>query len=592
MRKYSLTTNEDAIQRNPYWIAIVFPFRWHQTYDSRTVKAINIMNPAETFSPVILTSDISGFQFSGSASSPTESLSLNLNAGFSETLEFNETSDRLGAEDWIVFWALDNYTDYAFIKNNLANPRQAALNDFKIAPKFVGQISSIFKAESVDSIGGINLTYEMVCYSFNHFMSRQYFDQTLDLLGPEASRWWSRFSEFESFSQSTQGGLIPIQEAIWRLLLITLGFGPADFPADLGPRAVSPNQKYIVPKALGELLTGKVFTTDPTILDISYYWLGVQKYSGGENDSFRTFLPSSLNTTPIKGTATFFESAAPLIGQAIVKPLNFNGTSVFEILGEYTVQPINESINCLKPQADGRVQLTSVFRQNVKSLIKSDNAIISTDLFDPSEFDPVSASTPAPEPTTLPFPSTYFGEVPRWEISSKLIYNLRVGISGSSRINYVQITPVNWLKNEQSRNELNASLALPIVDSTDIFRNGLQMINQVIPIVWANDSTTDLENQNGFFNKIMASITFNSHLKLSGTAELEGVQLPIQKGDACTIDGVTYFIERVQHSGQISPSGQKMFRTTLVLTDGVVFDANNNVSFPKLSITRHNVVKE
>lgn len=650
---FKLNASEDVIQRNVHWIAVIIPYKFKQTFDSESLSAVDksglssplpssplesspvvisrnsvqsvptgssrgglawleserssfeeeefsLVSEIESFnrkvlierelenqkiltqtsSPIILSSDIINFSVNSSVESPTGTLSLNLAASF------NEKVDSIGAEDWIVFWALENKEDYDFVYTTLQkilekepNLESSAsekntkfVNSFENAPKFVGQISSISQSENIDQIGTIDVSYTLNCYSFNYMVAKQYFNEVLDLLGQEASRWWSQFDSFADNDKNSPGGLVDAQEALWRLIVILLGVGVNQgilkTAGEQINQSLSPNEKYTVPAKLVEILTGKSQESN-TVLDINYFWFGIQKYNVNENNSYKSFLPNQLSEIVSNRTLpTILTTSSPLIGKAYLGPLMFNNNSNITILQTYLSQPINEMYSGLKVQEDGRVYPTTVFRQNPKCLLSQD-------------------------PTTFGVNEiTYFKELPVWEISPKLIYSKNLTISGGSRNNYMQITPLNWLKGDTRINPVAAQYAKPITDTADILRNGLQPFIMTVPLVWAVENNETLENQNSFFNKLMASIAFNSHLKLSGSVVTEGTQLPICAGDCCEIDGVKYYIESVSHTGGISPNGSKNFRTNLVLTDGVIVNQNTGeIRFPKLSFLRHSVNK-
>jgi hypothetical protein len=575
MRRINTIKEADVIQRNPYWIAIVFPFAVRETFDFRTLTSIPATQDVvlRINTPVILTSEIVNFSVMSGYESPMGVLSFNLAASFYEKV------DQLGSEDWIVFWALDNKNDFDLLKKELESfsgrPNYSGVfTDFATAPKFVGQISSIASSEFADPNGGIQLTYDIVAYSFPFLNAKQYFDQVLNRLGPEASRWWT---QYKGFADQNVGGLISTQLAIQKLLNILIATGPNQ--GILENRPISPNERFSIPVDLAKMFIPDFPKNQATVLDLFNFWFGIQKYNSiaGEDPTPELLLPDIKQRDDVE---TYCETKTPLIGEALLGALDFNNTTTYQILQQYLSSPVNEVYCAMRPRpSDRKIVPTVIFRQNPR--------VLSTN-FEFSDLPKV----------------TFFSELPTWTLDPKTVNSKKIGISGASKVNYVQITPVNFAKGERERNVLNAHYALPITDNANILRNGLQSLIQIVPMVWVASTPSatgepqgqtdpELMKQNSFFNKMMASISFNNHLKLNGTIELHGVQLPMDIGDCCELDGIVFLIEKIQHNGGISMLGQKNFSTILTVTNGVMIDKETSETyFAKMSSVRHSVSSE
>lgn len=142
--KFFLKDSKDVISHNPFWIALVLPFSEKYTFSKSDQGDIN---PVDIDTPIILDSEIQNYTVSSSKDSFTGVLQL--------TLYPNAPVDSFNSEDWIVFWAFNNAEDFDYTKSNLQklinNQSCSVLNSFEKAPKFVGQISSVFVNESVNN---------------------------------------------------------------------------------------------------------------------------------------------------------------------------------------------------------------------------------------------------------------------------------------------------------------------------------------------------------------------------------------------------------------------------------------------------------
>lgn len=623
--EHRIESKQDALQHNPYWIGVIFPFAIKDTF-SRSDEDTSDPVEIDTKNILLLEDQILNWQNSSSKDSFTGVLQY--------ILDPTVNVDTFNSEDWTLFWSFDNYEDYIYIKENLkklinGEDSFGVLNEFKRAPKFVGQIQTIIKNENISGNGAISVNYTVTAHSFTPFAANQYFDPTLEQYTKNASTWWSNFSSFKYLTDNVQAGVIAAQKAIPSLLEITLGTGPDNLIfKEAGKRAVSPNTKFLIPKILVKIFTNAndLNNQDTTFLDILNSWIGIQKYNigGGENeDLIGTFIPNNLNALPLPGSTKIYETENSIEGQMPLQPLNFTNQQTWSILDSYLNKPINEMYTCMKINREKRVVPTFIVRQNPLPLrsgfqekTEEINDVIDTNLLndafarasvtpkyvtgkDPVYISPLKQAFQDAQIQNPVFKglfqekkSTYFDELPTWNIDLQYITNISVGKSGAARTNFISLTPFNGLKGESGRNELNASYSLPVLDSKDIQRNGLRSIMGSIPSAWVSDSDPDIVRRNGFANQLMASIMFNGHLKLSGQISMVGIQAPIQHGDNVSIDGITYHIERVMHSGGIQADGRKVFLTTLNVSHGVKLNSNGTHEYAKLSVLRHNVSKD
>lgn len=618
----------DSIQSTPYWIALAIPFKDKITFNSvtlRTFEQFKIGDPVETIKPRFLEDDCINWQISSSKESPVGMLSFVLSASAYEYI------DELAPEDWIVFWAFDSEDDYISVKSKLQklinNENVDFVFEFKNAPKIVAQISNIGKNESIDGIGTIDVSFTISAQSFSPLMGSQYFDQRMRVLSDNVSFWWERFASLDTAQASSFQGIISAQKAIISLFAVLLGRGPGnsfknpvfdassgeffsgkdlttfvDLPAPLlapdPPRISTPNEEYRIPTFvakifLGSQATSKFLSGDKFVYaDLLNLWIGIQTYGSfgagtefavstiSENNlqkGFSVFIPSNLKAHPTDGIPTAFQTDAPLLGTSYPQPLMFNNESNWSILNNYTHRPVNEMYTAMRPTPEGRVLPTLICRQ-VPLTIGNIDTLLSQDLGLPG----FSSSTGL---------LTNYGSLPTWDIDPAYVRQLNVGLSGQMRYNYISLMPMNGLQNDMIGAANAQLLELPIYDETDVKRNGLRGYISQIQTVWGASSVSQQKAVNGFFNRIMANMMFNSHLKLTGTAVLHGIVEPIQPGDNVLINGVTYHIESVTYSGGVSGAGHKNFVTQLKLSNGLIVKTDLSIEYPKLSTISHGVNK-
>ncbi len=521
----------DSHQTDPYWLAVVIPFAYKDTYN-RTTKAPRFVAPVFELEKIIIDDDCINWSCSSSKSSHTSSLNLTL---LPSKIDY---TSKVAPEDWIIFWAFNNHTDYARIKKLIKEGSRA--NDFNSGLKFVGRVQTVFKSKNVDtSSGRKSVNYSLTAAGFSELDSSMYFDQTIELLRPDAAVSWANFADISNQFTKLEAGLIKSEAAIPFLLSVCFGCGPSEGSRTGGiggDRSITPNESFLVPESILHLLMPA--DPKPFYKDVGFTYVDLLRVYMG------TFAYSTSGFEPeIRETKSFVSFAyAPLTGVFPLQALNFNNQTIWEIVNTYCGQPMNEAFTCLRAQGQDRHILpTLIFRQ-------------------------LPLSSPQFVHDNI---ATSYLTVPRWVIDDRLVTNIQYGYSNSLRFNYMHLMPSNWANNEQSGKSLAAFLGDPITDSSDIKRAGLRAKIQTIGCTYEADTIEKAQTINQFYNKLMADILFGGHLKYTGTINCKGIQDPICEGDNCEADGILFHIERVMHSGGIDGSGQKEFNTVLHVGNGI-----------------------
>jgi hypothetical protein len=534
-------SSNDIHQMNDYWLAVIIPYKNQETFSRDSMDSISNLDGVEEDELILIDNDCVSWQFNATKENHVSSLNLEL---LPTTINY---MNKVNPEDWIVFWAFNNFEDFKFVKAKLASRENERINQFKTAPKFIGKVHTIFKNKSVDLTSGKkHLNFSVTAYGFGELDSNMYFDQIIKLQRPSALKYLHDFLGVKG--DLTTSTLIEGHVIIPLLLFTCLGLGPATESkvggATDSKRYMSANEAHQIPATIVDILFGNqkplpAKSVGYTYADILKMTIGVQVYDGN------SFIPLSNDRRD-----NVDKSIVPLNGIHQLQPVYWNNQSVWSILNTYLADPINEMYTAMRINANGFVMPTIVCRQVPFSTKRLPGLNVTT-----------------------------FTDLPRWTISDSLVLDLRVGRSNVLRQNYIMILPVNAAKDERAGKEMIASFADPIVDPVDIKRAGLKPMIKQIGATFNVFGTNEDAKVVRFYNELMADMTFGSHLKYTGTAVVKGIQEPICQGDNCVIDNVIYHIEGVTHQGSISFDGKKDFVTVLRLSNGISVESDRSPEF-------------
>jgi hypothetical protein len=590
----------DSHQSTPYWFAAFVRFQERDTFTRRNLKSSENASkggqptnsvqltqngpPPDPLAeiPTLLMADADVVTWSVTSAKDQHVSNCQLTLANSET----DYVAQLASGDWMGFWAFDDYADFVRVRAAVASRDQA--NGFRDGLKFIGRVDSVRKSKVRAPTGMLSIQYSITGVGFNEFDSIMYYNPILASKYESAvSLWMMELGQGVNnliMGTNLGKGLIPSHDVIPKLTRICLGVGPSEASKGFQPDQVtdkfvnpaklqsSQNRAYRVPQTVGRWLLGaKYIETEKavglTYADLLRMYIGIQKYGNSSaradnfstsTDVFRSFLPeikSAANNAyqmPLQLSGTFRCTVTP-----------FDGKPFWSLLRTYINEPIDELFTCLRVDPAGKVMPSLIARQNP----------MSTKWFvQNSGYD-----------------ATAFTELPRWEVDPALIVQLDVGRSNVTRFNYLHFQGQDMTGgNENGNMAVNYSRNPPIIDPDDISRSGLRMFSKIL---YANvfEGTND-NSPGGKWQRIMADILMGSHLKYSGTLVSKFIQEPIPEGDNLVVDGVIYHIERVIHSGSVSPFGMKEANTTLHLSNGIAIendtDNSSEIIYPDLSSSR------
>jgi hypothetical protein len=439
----------------------------------------------------------------------------------------------------------------------------APINGLSDGFKGLFKIQSVRRALSVNPASGAKeVVFHVDGYGFTEFNNVVYFNQ--HLIPPGSDKNIGLFvTNLSTFWHSlfTTGGLPGVQDVVKFFIKLFIGEGvPPVLKTATGVSSTgangektqenlnsaaefSQNTQFFVPSGVGKLLGQR---DAKAAKDLYVYLMGIQTYNISQNaaDNAQTsvmgFVPKV--NKPIDGR--FFYTGKPCQGQAFMKPDFWNQVPVWNILQEYLNSPINEMYVAYRPSPTGNVMPTLVMRQ-------------------------------------IPFTSerykageaTRFLNLPRWRVSPELILDFNIGRDEAARLNFVQVFgAMGGSRNPSLTITYQIAQGNFVSDKDDIQRSGLRPyvitsnFDQPAPSATGNSAqfTRALE-----WKELLGDALIGGHLKLNGTIVCAGIQEPIAPGDNFELGDTVYHIESVSHTASVSPGGQRIFRTTLELSNGI-----------------------
>lgn len=549
------------IQTSPSWVLTFV--RW-ETRDLLRTEPTSYQNPLKTRNLIIVENDC--LQLTVSYNKGT--LTPNMTAVLVETDINYSTAIHPG--DFVFVNILNWENDAKKIVEKAKNLKP--INEINDGFKGFFKIQSVRKTVSVDPNSGIKTTLTTIeGFAFTEFNNTIYFDP--NLINESDLKNLPLFSANITEAWSTLVGDVKtceIEKILTFLISSLIGSGPPESLKDVQNMVFSPNNCYLLPNNVGNLLgittsqtqNEKNYVSTVSAKDIFIYIFGIQNYDNlnSENPSIG-MNPSNFEDK--KQETGFLFTDKRCGGRTQLRTDYWNKIQVWSILNQYINSPLNELYTCFKLSTSGKVLPTVVFRQIP---FTSENF----------EFQNFSSSEDYQQDIYV----TKFLSLPRWKIGSESVYNLNIGTDEALRINFVQYYAYTN-NNDYTGASISGQIASKnyVVDKNDISRSGLK------PYIIQNNfelSPSDAQKISKNWAKILADILIGGQLKLSGTIQSIGIADPITVGDNLEFNNVVYHIEQIVHTALIDPrTGIKTFRTNLSLSHGI--SVNSDIIAPKYS---------
>lgn len=449
--------------------------------------------------------------------------------------------------DFVLVNMLNWENDARRIVNIARAKNIGPINGVQDGFKGIFKVQGVRKKVAVDpQTGTVRVLYNITGFAFTEFNNSIYYNPYLrtDNQGTGKDDLLFATNLQADYSQLISPSNNPYCQDVIRLLIESfIGSGVSD----KGQRSVSgllitANTHFYIPQQVGIFLG---VDKAKAAKDVYNYLFGVQQYAGSGDRSYASgFNPSNL-MEPI-GRFRYTSQKCP--GQTLLRAEYWNQQKAWSIINQYTNAPLNELYTCFRVSPTGNVMPTVVFRQipfNSDDFGKNKN------------FNKEIAVTK-------------FSNLPRWKISSAMIFSADIGLEEAARVNFVQFyatTPADIKKPDGYMSAQTASTNY-VHDINDVVRSGLK------PYVITSsfqDLTIDKQAYEAqAWAQVLGDCLIGGHLKLNGTLECVGLVQPIAVGDNLEFDGTIFHIEEVNHICNISPqTGVKMFRTILKLSNGV-----------------------
>lgn len=569
----------DSEQVSCFWVALIVRFKYRQTMETGRLfeKKYNVSNPEldamEEQDPIFVENDVTAWNVSQGKESFMGSCSLQL------VHSEKDYTKEVVPGDWLMFWVVNSKAEYTALVDKINKREQC--NDAKDGLKFVGRIQGVKRKVQRLMNGHLNISYSITAASFSELSNQIFYDPMLmgHYSGPNGDvKFWLDLGQSIDkllLLRDDNQKVLASHNILPALLYILLGKGTGSVAKEL-PSAednplkalgmqTTPNDAYLIPKTITQLMFKKSGTLLDTYGLTSYaellkVYIGIQNYTGGTNQSpYSLFLPDLKRTDH----PNVYECPNKLDGQILAIPTPWTGQTVWNILGSYLNSPVDEMYTCLRVADSGKVYPTLVIRQTA---------------YNTREFADGSK-----------LPVTSFVSLPRWKISSKLIFGFDHGTSESCRFNYIHFLGRSNIGIEQEQ-LVAYDRNPPLTNVLDIRRSGLKMKRGQVNANLNERGKTTGESPGGFWQALIADALMDGHLKHSGTLSCVGIYEPICVGDNTEIDNMIFHIERVSHIGSIGMDGKKIFSTSLDVSNGV--SIQNDRDFKTFRSTDDIVVQE
>lgn len=529
-------------QISPAWVLTFL--RWQVRDTLRTIPT-DTLNYSTISQPLIVQSDCVQVTVGDSKSSLTPSMSASL-----KITDVNYETE-ISPGDFVFVNMLNWEQDASRIVTQASKLKP--INGINDGFKGFFKVQSVRKELAVEpQTGTKNYFVKITGFAFTEFNNAIYFNPYLINQADQNPLLFASLIGFDWSQLITQKGLTQVQSVMKFLIQSFVGTGFTDVGKKPEAGLTTSNTHFYLPPGVGYLLG---IPSIKSAKDAYNFLFGIQSYSSAVSQS----VAQGLNPTGISADATKTDRfmiipGKPVEGDTVTKPEYWNQVKAWSILNQFTNAPLNELYTCFRTAPNGSVMPTMVFRQ----------IPFTTDSFAANGHN-----------------VTRFMNIPRWNIDPALALAFDLGKDEVARINFVQIygRSVNGPSDFGIPTETAAGNYL--YDLDDVKRNGLR------PYVITSEFdrvTKDKQQYRSIgWAKIVGDALIGGHLKLSGTISFVGIVDPIAVGDNLQFDNVVYHIEQISHNCAVDQNGNKVFRTTIVLSNGMHVTNSKNVHYPEMT---------
>lgn len=449
--------------------------------------------------------------------------------------------------DFVLVNMLNWETDARRIVNIARSKNIGPINKVSDGFKGIFKVQGVRKRIAVDPQSGtIRVTYSINGFAFTEFNNSIYYNPYLrtDNQGTGKDDLLFATNLQADYKQLISPDNNPYCQDIMKFLIESfIGSGISDKGQTFAAGSpITANTHFYIPQQVGTFLG---VSKAKAAKDVYNYLFGIQQYAGSGDRSYASgFNPSNL----VEPKGRFYYTAQKCNGQTLLRAEYWNQQKAWSIINQYTNAPLNELYTCFRVSPSGSVMPTVVFRQIPFN---------SDDFGNNATFN-------------QKVPVTKFSNLPRWKISSAMIFSADIGLEEAARVNFVQYyaSPPADVKKADAYMSVQTAAGNYVYDINDVVRSGLR---PYVVTTSFQDLTIDKQAYEAkAWAQLLGDCVIGGHLKLNGTLECVGLVQPIAVGDNLEFDGTIFHIEEVNHICNISAqTGVKMFRTIIKLSNGV-----------------------
>lgn len=520
--RYIGKNTEDSHQISPHWVCTFTRFNTRDTFNYGTLGGPSL-EPVRK--PLVVENDCISVSVNVSKTNTTPNATITLASG-----DLNY-STAVSPGDFVLI-NMVNYTSKAREIRDRAI-LEKPINRVGDGFKGVFKINSVNKIVNTDPGSGVKtVRYQVTAYGFTEFNNIIYYNPTL---GDSINKDVLIYAINEKLL-SVLNSKLEIQKVLEILPNIILGNGRIN--ATDSKVMSTKKEPYTIPGSVFKLMGIK----GKNAVDLYRIMLGVwgnpvtssSQEKDGFNPNFRE-----------RGGVQSMDK--PLQGMIPIQTSPLTNVRLIDLLKRYSNELINETYLCYRIDKNGLVLPKVVIRQ------KPFNT-------EHGKLD-----------------GTRFLKLPRWKISSDLIYNINVSKNESLRFNFVHIigTTGNPAVDGANLANQNSNQGTIKFDDKDIERHGLRPYTQVSNFDWPRDDSPSMAP---YWASLCFDWVYGGHLKTNGKISCVGIEENICVGDNLELQNTVYHIEAINHVGTITPDGKKIFRTNITLSHGV--DKRSSASGP------------
>jgi len=524
--RYIKQNTPDSHQTSPHWVVSFVVFN---TRDTKNYKKLGPQEIEPVRKNLVVENDCIALSISTSKTNYTPSASITLTGG-----DINY-STQVSPGDF-MFVNIVNSSEKAREIRNRAVIGKEPINKVDDGFKGVFRVNSVGKIINTDpGTGQKILRYQITAYGFTEFQNMIYYNPALGGEGSPLNIYSLNPQLLQILSKQKN-----VQEILEILPLMILGTGAKS--ATNSKIVSSKSQPYLIPASVFKLLglSGKY------AIDMYRIMLGIWGntsigfYDDEKIVDAQTFQKGLNPEYKSKSGSIELTKGGTLQGSAPAQTSPLTNVSLIDLMKRFSNDLINETYTCYRLDKDLNAVIPKL--------------IVRQKPFTSEHFDPN-------------IKTTKFLSLPRWKISSDLIYSFNVSKNDSLRFNFVHIVTAPATMGSGNTPQALGNTIIPPHDEKDIQRNGLRPYTAFNNFDWIANGVS--VSNAATWNKMCFDWVYGGHLKANGALTCVGIVDPICVGDNLEFEDTIYHIESINHVASIEPDGAKNFRTNIVLTNGI-----------------------